>query len=154
MERAGMARLDGHGGFSLLEVMTALVVLAVGMLGLAAMQEMALNKNVDANELTVATNLAVEMMERIAYNPKNVSAYNGIDVSSASATCPGTAQMVAGDCVQWRARLTAARLPSVRGTVSVATTGPASLNEWQVTVTISWTGMITPLTMTHIVSLG
>lgn len=149
-----MKPLDDQRGFSLLEVMTALVVLTVGMMGIAAMQDIAISRSVDANELSLATNLAVEMAERVQYSRKNVVSYNGITVSAASATCPATPSMVNGDCTQWRTRLVASRLPNVRGTVQVATVGPTSMNQWQVTVQITWTGLILPVTFSSVVSLG
>lgn len=154
MKRQRLLPRNRQGGFSMLEVMIALTVITVGMLGIAVMQQFAIARNVDAKELSVATNLAVEMMDRIQYSQKNVVSYNGVDVSSASATCPATPQMTAGDCTQWRARLIASRLPSVRGTVSVTTTGPASLNQWLVTVQIRWSNLVYPLTFTSVVSLG
>ena len=40
------------------------LVLAIGLLALAGMQGISLTKNVDANELTLVTNLAADMMER------------------------------------------------------------------------------------------
>lgn len=146
--------LGSQRGFSMLEVLIAMTVITVGMLGVAAMQQFAVARNVDAKELSVATNLAVEMMERIQYSRKNVVSYNGINVSSASATCPGTPVMSAGDCAQWRTRLVASRLPGVLGTVAVATVGPTSMNQWQVTVQIRWTNLPLPLTFSSIVSLG
>ena len=140
-------------GFSLLEVMVALMVLTVGLLALAAMQEFAVTRSLDANELSIATNLATEMIERIQYNPKNVASYNGINVSSSNNICPATPVMTNGDCTQWRNRMLASRLPSPAGTVSATTTGPTSLNQWLVTVTIRWSGLVVPLTFSTVVSI-
>jgi type IV pilus assembly protein PilV len=144
---------DSQRGFSLLEVMIALMVLTVGLLALAAMQEFAVTRSLDANELSIATNLAAEMIERIEYNPKNVASYNGINVSSSNNICPATPVMANGDCTQWRNRMLATRLPSPAGTVSVTTTGPASLNQWLVTVTIRWSGLVVPMTFSTVVSI-
>lgn len=145
---------EGQQGFSMLEVLIAMTVITVGMLGVAVMQQYAVARNVDAKELSVATNLATEMIDRIQYNRKNVVSYNGIDVSSASATCPATPNMTNGDCTQWRTRLVASRLPLVRGTVAVTTVGPTSMNQWQVTVQIRWSGLVLPLTFGSIMNLG
>ena len=146
-------RVNGRAGFSLLEVMVALVVLTVGMMGLAAMQELALSSNTDANKINAATNFAVEMFERIQYSQKSVVSYNGIDVSS-SLPCPmGAADPVAGDCTQWRNRLLASNLPGIRGTVQVMAIGPASMNQWQVNVLVRWRGLLTPLTFTGVVTI-
>lgn len=46
------------GGFSLVEVLVALLVLAIGLLGLAALQAQGLRFNHDAYVRTQATNLA------------------------------------------------------------------------------------------------
>ncbi len=147
-------RLCGQRGFSMLEVLIALMVLTVGLLGLAAMQEFAILRSVDANQLSIATNLAVEIIDRIQYNPKNVQSYNGINVSTTNNTCPLTPVQPNGDCTQWRQRMLATKLPSPSGTVSVTTTGPVSLNQWLVTVRISWKGLVVPVTFTTVVSVG
>ncbi len=148
-------RLDrSQAGFSLLEIMISVVILSIGLLGLAAMQEIATSGNVGANGLTVATNLATEMIERVQYSKKEVSFYNGIDVSSASATCPATPVMVNGDCTQWRARLLASKLPNIRGTVTVTNVGPAAMQQRQVAVQLTWQGRLTPMTFSTIITLG
>ncbi len=144
---------DDQRGFSMLEVMIALMVLTVGLLALAAMQEFAVTRSLDANELGIATNLAAEMIDRIEFNPTNVATYNGINVSSTTNTCPATPVMTNGDCTQWRTRMLATRLPTPSGIVTVTTTGPASLNQWLVTVQISWKGLVVPLKFSTIVSI-
>lgn len=136
----------GEGGFSLIDAMLATVILAVGLLALAGMQGISLGRNVDANELTVATNLAAEMVERIQFNRRHVQAYNGIN--TVTQTKPGSTETMAlGDYDQWRARLRA-MLPdrSAGGTVTVErlpTTTPSLneyLNQHRVTVTVNWLG--------------
>jgi type IV pilus assembly protein PilV len=146
-------RPNGQQGFSMLEVLIALMVLTVGLLGLAAMQEFAVNRSIDANELSIATNLAAEMIERIQYNPKHVASYNGITVSSTSDPCAAITDLMArGDCTQWRERLLQTRLPSPSGTVTATTTGPASLTQWLITVQIRWSGLLMPLTFSAVVT--
>lgn len=151
-------RLDRRqAGFSLLEVMISVVVLSIGLLGLAAMQEIATSRNVGANDLTVATNLATEMIERVQYSRKQVSFYNGIDVSSSTNNCPSGGSvplMVTGDCTQWRNRLLASKLPNIRGTVTVSNVGPAAMQQREVRVQMSWKGHLTPMTFTTIITLG
>lgn len=123
-----------EGGFTLIEVMFASVYLSVGLLAIAAMQDMALSRLTDSKRLSIATNAAAEMLERIRFNsPTNatlasgVYPYNGIRVCSfaattaantgASANCgiPGesagntgaTTTTAYGDYDQWRARIKA-----------------------------------------------
>jgi Tfp pilus assembly protein PilV len=63
-------------GFTLIEVMFSVVFLAAGLLGIAALEDIALARNVDARRITAATNVATEMLERIRFNsPLNATAY-------------------------------------------------------------------------------
>jgi len=143
-----MSRINHQAGFTLIEGMLAAAILAVGVLALAAMQGIALTRNVDSTELTRATNLAAEMIERIQYNRKNIAQY-GIDTSNAI-PCPqnaGTQAMAKGDCDQWVALLSnpqASGLVNVRGVITVPATPVGTLatllNQYPVTATVSWTG--------------
>jgi type IV pilus assembly protein PilV len=147
-------------GFSLIEVLIALMVLSVGLMALAAMQEFAITRSLDANELSIATNLATEMIERIktdahAYKTAStlISAYNNITVAASGTVCPGSPIMAAGNCNQWRTRMLATRLPTPVGTVLVAGTGPGNLNQVLVTVRISWKGLIVPMTFSTVITI-
>ena len=139
-----------QGGFSLLEAMVALILLTIGLLGLAAMQSLALSGNVNANELSLATNLSSDMLERIRYNDQNVTAYNGIDTQVDSTKPPTTQAMARGDYTQWSARLGNTGLSDVQGLVTVAAQGPTQLNQQLVTVRVNWAGRI----VTHSVVLS
>lgn len=137
-------RLKNSSGFTLVETMVASAILAVGLLSLTGMQVVSLMRNVDANELTLATNLAADMTERMRFtgnnNPPVTALYNSINTTNAATCNPITQQQVRGDCIQWQALLANSNLLGVQGTVAVAPTGPALLNGTQVTVTINWTG--------------
>lgn len=137
--------VNHENGFTLIEVMLALMILGVGLLGIAGMQEMAMGRNIDANELGVITNLAADMVERIRFNGRNVAAYNGIDTLNVATRPPDAQLMAQGDYDQWRTRLIASGLRNVRGQVTVTAVGPqgaAGLNQNQVTVQVTWTLMI------------
>ena len=133
-----------EAGFTLLEALIAMFILAIGLLASAGMQSIAILGNVDAKELTRASNLAAEMMERVHHNRLNVTNYNGglgtgID-TSAGATAPPTTQPTArGDYFQWQAHLNNSGLDSARGVVNVTAVGPAALNQSQVVVQAIWT---------------
>lgn len=143
-----MPRINHQSGFTLVESMIAGAILSVGVLALAGMQGIALTHNVDSTELTRATNLAAEMIERIQYNRKNIAQY-AIDTSNAI-PCPQNAvtqTMAKGDCDQWVALLNnpqASGLVGVRGVITVPATLVGALatllNQYPVTVTVSWTG--------------
>lgn len=152
-------------GFTLIEVMFASVYLAVGLLAIVAMIDLALGRVTDARRLTVSTNLATEMIERIRFNaPANSKAisgtypsrqflYSGIKACSsvASSYCSGESQgntasnaTANGDYNQWRARLKAADtsgsllLPNAVATVTSADMGTQALGQVLVTVTVAW----------------
>jgi len=151
-------------GFSLLEVLVANVILAVGLLAIAAMQDIALSKNVDAKRMGLATSLATELIERIRFNaPANSTAVGGaypynFTVTCTTTTCTGTPPTATdattqSDYTQWKSRLGTAdssgKLPlaNAKGTVTSAavTNGPAALGQVLVTVTVSWdTGVRQP----------
>ncbi|MDQ6734185.1 MAG: type IV pilus modification protein PilV, partial [Nitrospirota bacterium] len=97
---------SGEHGFTLLEGMMAAVVLAIGLLALAGMQGISLGRNVDANELTVASNLAADMVERIQFNRRNAIIYNNINTSNVSTQPAASNIMANGDYAQWQNRLT------------------------------------------------
>ena len=164
MGASGAAQaMQEERGFTLIEVMFATVYLAVGLLGIAAMQNISLSGGVDAKRMSVGTNVAAEMLERIRFNaPANATSgvggfpYNGIVVCSnvASAYCTGETAgnataannlTASGDYDQWRGSLRATdpngalKLPDAVGTVTSVTTGTSTLSQVQVTVTVAWT---------------
>jgi len=64
------------GGFSLLEVLIAVLVLALGILGAASLQLNALRYHSGALYATQANVLAQDMLERMRANPGQLSDYN------------------------------------------------------------------------------
>lgn len=153
-------KLCNDKGFTLLEAMVSATILGVGIMGMAAMQGMAASKNVDATDLSVVTNLAADMMERIQNNRRWAWTYNGIATTGPGncaavpapppappfpAQTPGISAIraVQGDCTQWRTLVIDPnlRLNNVQGTVQVAPFGVVNANSssTQVTVQIQWT---------------
>ena len=66
-------------GFTLLEVMIALVILSVGLLGLAALQLVAVKSNSFSSEMTYATMLAqqhAEILKSLDYDDANLDSSN------------------------------------------------------------------------------
>jgi type IV pilus assembly protein PilV len=60
-----MRQLRDSKGFTLLELMIALVILAIGLLGLASLQVMAIKGNSYGQEMTVASTLAENQLEQL-----------------------------------------------------------------------------------------
>ncbi|MEO6065817.1 MAG: type IV pilus modification protein PilV [Lysobacterales bacterium] len=96
-------------GFSLIEVLVALLVLGFGLLGLAMLQNVALRNSQSANHRTVATNLAYEVIDMARANRRLAFRFGYIDAgefSSVSATTcdmtPNTGDRVGDDVNSWK----------------------------------------------------
>jgi len=61
-------------GFTLLEVLIALLILSIGLLGLAALQTTGLRSNQMASMRTLATEAAYDITDRMRANPTGVAA--------------------------------------------------------------------------------
>lgn len=69
MDGTEIMRDNSDKGFSLIEVMIALVVLLIGMLGIMGMQYYAVSGNATSRELRLATNLGQDMIESLKSTP-------------------------------------------------------------------------------------
>lgn len=84
-------------GVSLIEVLIALVVLAVGVLGFAGLQMTSLNQSSSANHRVAAVLIAQDAIERMELNPSQRDTYLNASWSagsfggSPSSTCVGSA---------------------------------------------------------------
>lgn len=108
----------------MVEVLVAVLILAIGLIGLAALQAAGLRNNQTAYFRSVATELAYDIADRMRANPVGVrdSNYNHGQAASSS-TCvnsdstPLTADVIAGcDLYQWNMAL-ASKLPGGTGVV-------------------------------------
>ncbi len=132
----GKKRANDHqGGFTLIEVMVALVIFTISLLGLAGLQAAALRDNHVANQNTVATQLAEDMAERLRANPTGVSngSYNNIDSDPGHEDCYGSSctpdAISRMDAHEWLTAIGEA-LPSGRGRVTRVANG--------FTITVMW----------------
>ena len=64
-------RKSVQAGFSLVELLVAVVILAVGLLGLAELQVSTIKANAQSDSLTVAAHLAQKVVEEISAAPGN-----------------------------------------------------------------------------------
>ncbi len=127
-------------GFSLVESLVALVVLSVGLLGIAALYVSALRFGRTALLRSDAVTLAGDMVDRIRANASGGANYAlaagaaNTAVAACSAAGCTAAQMATTDKAQWAALL-ARSLPAGTGTVAVNTsTSPTTY-----TITVRWT---------------
>jgi type IV pilus assembly protein PilV len=100
-------------GMTLVEALVALVVLSVGLLGIAAMQMTALRNNLGAHLRSQATVMAYDIADRMRANRTAANA-NAYVVGMGAA--PGGATLADIDLVAWKDALTAT-LPSGDGSV-------------------------------------
>jgi type IV pilus assembly protein PilV len=125
-----------HAGFGLVESLVALVVISVGMIGIAALYGQGLSASRTALYRTQAVNLVSDMADRIRVNRRGGAAYGG---AAANRNCdPGgntdctTTQMAEHDLFVWQAQV-AAQMPGGAGTVQYLGTTPPTY-----TVRVQW----------------
>ncbi len=94
-------RLQQQRGLSLVEVLVTLVVISIGMLGIAALYVESLRVGYTALSRTRAVNLAADMADRIRSNPAGEDSYaSGTDAAGNNApfACAQTAGAAAIEC--------------------------------------------------------
>lgn len=114
-------RLKRQKGFTLIEIMVAVVVLAIGLLGLAGLQMTSLRFNSSAYLRSQATNLAYDMADRMRVNAVAArgGGYDGVAVEP-NRTCgvvTATGTVAAQDIAAWRNAL-ACVLPQGTGSIT------------------------------------
>jgi type IV pilus assembly protein PilV len=124
------------GGFTLVEVLVAVLVLAVGLLGLAGLQATSLKNNQSAYNRSQATQLAYDIADRMRANVLTIPTYTTAN-SSAIANCKNTtgcspSEMAANDLYEWTSAISAALPKGAIGNITLTNTGMYS-------ITISWT---------------
>ena len=133
-------------GFTLIEVLVSMVILAIGLLGLAVLQIASMQNTQGGYLRAQATLLAYDIIDRMRANIPGVSAGN-YDIALATAApgglsclnlvvAPGctVAEMGNFDVTQWRTSL-GAYLPDGNGSIAAADIGTTT----RVTVNVQWT---------------
>src|SRR5437016_2764143 len=126
-------------GFSMVEMLVALVVLAVGMLGVASLFATALHSGSSAIARMQAVNLASDIADRIRANRRAGNAYAGAaannNCAGAGAVSCSPALMAANDIYLWQRQLTQALGGAApTGSIAFAAGTPATY-----TITVNWT---------------
>ncbi len=140
---------DSSNGFSLIEVLVALLILSVGLLGLAALQTTSMKYNTESYYRSQATYLAYDIIDRMRANPVGVNNGNyDVPNSTAAATAKAaTASCGSSSCVtsdlakydlgQWYNRMASLLPGSISPTSNYATiTRDTTTN--QAIITINW----------------
>lgn len=156
--RKQAAAVRRHGGFSLIELLVAVLVMGIGVLGVTALQMVSLQNNRGALERGEAVQLAYDMMDRIRANPGGGNYAIGLTAAPPAANdCVAnncsSAQIVAFDQASWKCQLgnfnTDATCVALRGAGVLQPTnlqpglpqgdGSVQVNGTVVTVTVQWT---------------
>lgn len=134
-------------GFSLLEMLIALLVLSVGLLGIAGLQTVSLRFNHQSYERTQATVLISEMFEKITANPVAARA-GSFDSVNTSGTftgfggCPTSctsAQLATYDLSRWKISIEdPRRLAQGSGTIFRAPGDPDGVASHVYDITVNW----------------
>lgn len=122
----------GERGFSLIEVLIAILVLALGLLGMAMLQTLNLRYSTGANERTQATNLAYDLLDQMRANRMSAAEYENASfeagsISDGMCTRPTGAEVPisgAGSVIErWQCEVVAALGENASAQVTFETTG-------------------------------
>ncbi|HEY6823915.1 MAG TPA: type IV pilus modification protein PilV [Steroidobacteraceae bacterium] len=137
-------------GFTLLEVLIAMLVLSIGLLGIGKLMMLSARANDSAYMRTQATTLAYTILDAMRANRQAalaqgydtaMGAFPGPVACTAAAPC-NSGQQAQNDLNLWGARLAAA-LPQGQGSVATATAaGATGANNVTATVTVQWSDKV------------
>jgi len=123
-----------QSGFTLLEVLVAVLVLAIGLLGLAGLMTSSIRNNQSSYQRTQATWLAYDIVDRMRVNRAAALASNYNTALGSPVTCAASpalsGAMAAQDLTDWKNQIACA-LPAGDGSVAVQANRT-------VTVTVQW----------------
>lgn len=112
-------------GTSLMEVLIAMLLLSVGMLGMVALKTASLKYTGQSNARAAASIYATDILDRMRANPvRAVAGQYNLAIGAAAPATPTTVAQV--DLVQWRQRI-AEGLPGGTGSVTVAANSVATV---------------------------
>jgi len=134
-------------GFTIVEVLVSLVILSIGLLGIAKLVLYSAHSNDSAYLRSQATQLAYEILDNMRANPTAAAAGNYNTPLTAAATnpgfsclnanCPSSSNLALYDIYVWKSRLAAGAtngaLPSGKGSVTVTGTSPI-----MATIVVQW----------------
>ncbi len=153
-----ISRISRTSGFSLNEVQIAVIILAIGLLGIAGLQVTSKRTSFEALQRVTAVMLAQDIVERMRANKGQLSTYIAAPDVTGGLGVPGTnctsaactpAQIVTYDLYQWQQAIVGAAETKTSGGVTTNTGGlilptgciTAGANTGEATVAIAWRGL-------------
>lgn len=104
-------------GFSMIEVLVAVVVLAVGLLGIAGLQAVGLKNNHSAYMRTQAVFQITSIFDRMRANNALTAGYLATNYNTTFTATPSGSSVAAQDLITWKNEL-ATLFPDGKGAVS------------------------------------
>lgn len=115
--------MNNHNGFTLIEVLIAMLLLGVGLLGLAGLQANSLRNAQSAYNRSLATELAYDLADRMRANILGKATYvsgPAAQIASCNTTGCSSAQMAQNDLYEWNTLFTT--LPSGQSIICIDST--------------------------------
>jgi len=102
-------RLIKQRGVGLIEILITILVIAIGLLGLAGMQTASMKNINNSHDRALATIAAYDMAERMRSNPAGVKSgsYDAVTVSESTSTSCGSTPGATVDVCEWATALKA-----------------------------------------------
>lgn len=126
--------LRASSGFTLIEVLIAILVMGFGLLGFAMLQTMSLRFSQSANQRTQATNLAYDLLDQMRANRLTAAQYEAASFEDgAGGACSrpiGGLATVAANITRWQCQ--------VVGALGADASAVVVYNAGVVAVTLSW----------------
>lgn len=141
MRRAKLpGKLRSQRGVGLIEVLIAVLLLSVALLGFARLQLETMKDQRLSYSHTMAQVLATNLVERIHANPKGIGSYAVIDIAarSKSSGCDtdcSAAELAAQDLDDWQEAISKSALTAANADIAVSGN--------QVTVAVRWYDTVT-----------
>jgi type IV pilus assembly protein PilV len=156
-----MLKRSPHNGFSLIELLVAVVVFSVGLLAVAGLQTVSKSANFEGLQRTTASHVAQGLLEDIRANGNGMAVYlasadlgggqTGAEpapnCSTIAAPC-NAAQKAAHDLWFWESVVDGSQETNIEGSVggivspTICLSGPAGAGSGIYTVTIVWRGTV------------
>lgn len=134
-------------GVSMLEVLVAIFVLTIGLLGTASMQSQMQTTQVESYQRAQAIVLLQEMVDRINANRKDVASYVVADLGLTAQDCTTPTTVAGKDLCEWNNALFGAAEMKGTQTLGAMTgargciTNPVTTMPREVVVAVVWQGM-------------